>query len=154
MLIGVVSDTHDNLVRIKRAVELLKSRAVDLVIHCGDWVAPFSVIEFKGLNVISVLGNNDGDVLLLDKKLKEIGGRLEGRFASLEICGKKIAILHGEYLEIVEALARSKMYDIVLHGHTHRRRKDFIMETLILNPGWDSVIIYNLDTGDVEFCDV
>ncbi|MEM2910827.1 MAG: metallophosphoesterase [Nitrososphaerota archaeon] len=143
MLIGIVSDTHDNLDRIRRAVQVFKERNVELVIHCGDWIAPFSVREFKGLKVMSVLGNNDGDLLLLEKTLKEIGSSLEGRFASIGLDGKKIAVIHGEYPELVDALVRSGMYDVVIHGHTHKRRCERFNGTLILNPGWDSVIVYD-----------
>jgi len=151
VLIGIVSDTHDNLDRIRRAVQLFKERKVELVIHCGDWVAPFSVREFKGLKVVSVLGNNDGDLLLLEKTLREIGSSLEGRFASLNLNGKKIAVLHGEYSELVEALVKSGMYNIVIHGHTHKRRCERFDGTLALNPGWDSVIVYDESTDAVEF---
>ncbi|MCS7136647.1 MAG: metallophosphoesterase [Nitrososphaerota archaeon] len=151
MLIGIISDTHDNLDRIKRAVQIFKERNVGLVIHCGDWVAPFSVREFKGLRVISVLGNNDGDLLLLEKTLRDMGSSLEGRFASLSLSGKKVAVIHGEYPELVEALVRSGMYDVVIHGHTHKRRCERFNGTLILNPGWDSIIVYEDSTDTAEF---
>lgn len=151
MLIGIVSDTHDSLDRIKKAVQVFKERRVELVIHCGDWIAPFSVREFKGLKVVSVLGNNDGDLLLLEKTLREIGSSLEGRFASLNLNGKKIAVIHGEYPELVEALAKSGMYNLVVHGHTHKRRCERFNGTLILNPGWDSIIVYDESTDAVEF---
>ena len=132
---------------------MFKGRQVELVIHCGDWVAPSSVREFAGLRLVTVLGNNDGDLLLLNKLIGEVGGRLEGRFASIDLNGKKAAIIHGEYAELIEAIARSNMYDVVMHGHTHSRRMETIGKALVLNPGWDSVIIYNPQDDSVEFID-
>ncbi len=146
-----MSDTHDNLDRIRRSVQVFKERKVEIVIHCGDWVAPFSVKEFKELRVMSVLGNNDGDLLLLEKTLREMGSSLEGRFASLSLNGKRVAVIHGEYPELVEALVKSGMYDVVIHGHTHKRRCERLSGTLILNPGWDSVIIYDESTDTADF---
>jgi len=153
LLVGIISDTHDNLDRIRKAVRVFKERQVELVIHCGDWVAPSSVREFAGLRLVTVLGNNDGDLLLLNKLIGEVGGRLEGRFASIDLNGKKAAIIHGEYAELIEAIARSNMYDVVMHGHTHSRRMETIGKALVLNPGWDSVIIYNPQDDSVEFID-
>ncbi len=41
MLIGVVSDTHDNLPLVEKAVKRLNEEKVNLVLHAGDYVAPF-----------------------------------------------------------------------------------------------------------------
>jgi putative phosphoesterase len=37
-MIGIISDTHDNLPAIKRAVDLFNEKNVDLVLHAGDFV--------------------------------------------------------------------------------------------------------------------
>ncbi|MHA1794561.1 MAG: metallophosphoesterase family protein, partial [Promethearchaeota archaeon] len=36
--IGILSDTHDNLPKIKKVVELFIAENVDLITHCGDYV--------------------------------------------------------------------------------------------------------------------
>jgi len=36
MLIGIISDTHDNARNLLKAVELFNEKEVGLVIHCGD----------------------------------------------------------------------------------------------------------------------
>jgi hypothetical protein len=41
MLIGAVSDSHDNLTQIDKAVALLNQKNVGLVLHAGDYVSPF-----------------------------------------------------------------------------------------------------------------
>ena len=45
MKVGIVSDTHDNMVKIKDMVDILNSREVDLMLHAGDFIAPFSPLN-------------------------------------------------------------------------------------------------------------
>jgi len=75
MKIGIISDTHDNLLQIKKAVDIFNQEKVDLVLHAGDFVSPFTALEFKNLNcsLKGVFGNNDGDKILLRKMFKRIG---------------------------------------------------------------------------------
>ncbi len=40
MDIGIVSDTHDNVAAVERATEVFAADGVEVVIHCGDFVAP------------------------------------------------------------------------------------------------------------------
>ncbi len=49
MNIGIISDTHDNLALIKKAVTFFNGEKVDLVLHAGDFVSPFTALEFKNL---------------------------------------------------------------------------------------------------------
>jgi putative phosphoesterase len=58
--IGVISDTHDNLDSIKRAVAYFAEN-VEIIVHAGDVIAPFSAKIFKeaDIPVYGVLGNND-----------------------------------------------------------------------------------------------
>ena len=74
MLIGIISDTHDNVDAIDRAVRIFKEYKVDLVLHLGDIVAPMTISNFDGLNIKFVRGNNDGDILNIKKRIEEIGG--------------------------------------------------------------------------------
>jgi uncharacterized protein len=53
MKIGVISDTHDNLKSMQKALQVLMQHKVELIVHCGDWVAPFAVKFFS---------ENSGDV--------------------------------------------------------------------------------------------
>ena len=56
MKIGVVSDTHDQRQRILEAIDIFNKEKVGLVIHCGDWVAPFSAARFAALKCNSAKG--------------------------------------------------------------------------------------------------
>ena len=43
MKIGVLSDSHDNVHMVAKAVELFNDEGVVLVVHAGDFIAPFVV---------------------------------------------------------------------------------------------------------------
>ncbi|MFN3346920.1 MAG: YfcE family phosphodiesterase, partial [Candidatus Bipolaricaulaceae bacterium] len=75
MLIGVLSDTHDNLANLRRFLALFRERGVELVLHAGDFVSPFTAEPFRetGLRVIGVFGNNDGDKLYLQERFRGLG---------------------------------------------------------------------------------
>ena len=108
MKIGILSDTHDDIEITKKTVDFLKQKKVDLVLHLGDYVSPPIVKLFKGLKLIGTFGNNDGYKEGLIKAFEEIGGEIKGNFAYLQIEEQKIALYHGEFLEISQALAQSQ----------------------------------------------
>jgi putative phosphoesterase len=135
MLVGLFSDTHDHVPRMKQAVDKFKEAKVELVLHCGDFCSPFMIPELEGLEGYAVLGNNDGDLHLLQQKCRAIGFELMGGFGELELDDNKVALYHGTYSGITQSLIASGRYDIVISGHTH----EYICErndgTLVLNPG-------------------
>jgi uncharacterized protein len=142
MKIGVISDTHDNLKSMKAALEVLLDRKVELIVHCGDWVAPFAV-EFLSKNsgdipVKGVFGNNEGDtksIVIKNAKLAKPIEFAERKVLDFEVEGRHIACVHGEDAPVLDALIHSKKYDAVFTGHTHRTRNEVINEVLVLNPG-------------------
>lgn len=138
MLIGLISDTHDNLSMVMKAVNRLNEENVELVLHAGDYVASFVIPKFKELRarMIGVFGNNDGDHNLLKKKFAE-NRRLEirGDFADLTIDGLRIALLHGNDTELLKALIETEFFDIVVHGHMHVAGVHRKGRTLVVNPG-------------------
>ena len=144
MLVGVISDTHDSLGLIKRASSRFNELGVNVVIHLGDYVAPFSLRllgdEVKAGKIIGVLGNNDGEKLGLYLAARERGIELGEAPRTLVLGGKRLLLLHGygspdTTLELVRALAKSGAWDAVLFGHTHEPLKEYISGTLLLNPG-------------------
>ncbi|MFQ6091055.1 MAG: YfcE family phosphodiesterase, partial [Candidatus Bipolaricaulia bacterium] len=95
MKLGIISDTHDNMPKIARAVELFNREKVDLVLHAGDFISPITANEFKRLKakLIGVFGNNDGDKLYLLKRYKGIGELYED-YHELELDGRRIVLMH------------------------------------------------------------
>ncbi|HBY58007.1 MAG TPA: YfcE family phosphodiesterase [Candidatus Atribacteria bacterium] len=134
MKIGIISDTHDNLPQIKKAVEIFNREKVELILHAGDFVSPFTFLEFKNSNcpLKGVFGNNDGDKLYLQEKFKGIG-ELYPEPYHMNLSNKNIIILHKE--ELIDALAKSQKYDVIIYGHTHRTDLRKIGKTFIINPG-------------------
>ncbi|WP_255169532.1 metallophosphoesterase family protein [Natrononativus amylolyticus] len=137
MQLGLIADTHDNVDATRRAVELFEEDGVEIVVHCGDYVAPPVISLFDGFELHGVLGNNDGEVSGLEAAFADLGreSELHGRFADLEFDGLSLAALHGESLAEVRAIAEGESYDYVCYGHHHRREREQIGRTTLLNPG-------------------
>ncbi len=138
MLIGAISDTHDNLPMIEKAVRTLNQENVSLVLHAGDYIAGFVVPKFAKLNckLIGVFGNNDGDRELLKKRFNETTNcTLHDRFAAIKANGYRIALLHGDEMQLLDALAESGYFNAIVHGHSHLKSIQTKGETLTINPG-------------------
>ncbi len=162
MKIGAIADTHDNVAAVDSAVEIFDAHDVEVLIHCGDIIAPPVVPRFDGFELHSVLGNNDGEVSGLERFHEDLGkgSQLHGRFAELRIDGTDIAVLHGEDLAEVEAHATEGDYDYVFYGHHHEREDRTVEGTRIVNPGahfptvpaeHNTVAIVDLETDTVSF---
>lgn len=141
MKLGVISDSHDNLDMIKKAINILNKENIDFLIHCGDIISPFISTVFEGLNkkikngnFYGVFGNNDGDLLYLIERLGKIC-KLRGYEAILELAGKKIYVTHGPDPLVIKSLAKSGEFDIIATGHTHDHKIETINNTLVINPG-------------------
>jgi len=141
--IGVISDTHDNLAYAMRWAEFFKKENVDAVIHLGDNNSPFifkNIFDkFQGRG-FAVLGNNDGDRLLISKLAGLFNIKISEYIAVHEIDGMKFVLMHGfgspeQTRMIVESLAKSMNFSAVLYGHTHEPKVENQYGTLILNPG-------------------
>ena len=135
MKIGIISDTHDDEGAVKKIAKILKEKRIKKIWHLGDYVAPPLLQSFKGFEITGIFGNNDGYESGLIKMFEEIGGSLLGDFAKISIDGLNIALYHGEYREIAEALAKSGDYDVVFFGHWHKAEKTVYGNTILLNPG-------------------
>ena len=132
MLIGILSDTHDDMSAIRRAVDTFNTRGVSHVIHAGDLVSPFTFELFSTLqcNMTAIFGNNDGDRVLLKQNSK---GNIHPQPFLMTFNEKRIVVVHEP--DLVDALADSGHFDLVIYGHTHTPDVRKINTTLIINPG-------------------
>lgn len=138
MLTGLMADTHDRLPMVEKAVKKFNEEEVKLVLHAGDYVAPFVIPRFKELKakLLGVFGNNDGDRELLKKRFSEHERmELRGNFAQIHVNNKKIVLVHGSEEEMLKVLIESQSFDIVVHGHTHKAEIYRKGKTLVVNPG-------------------
>ncbi len=135
-MIGAMSDTHDRLDAVNKAISFFNSREVTDVLHAGDLVSPFVAPLFSELKakLHFVWGNNEGDHEFIKVRFADIGVSPLGDFAALQLGGRKIALLHGIHQEIVGSLVESGHYDLVVHGHSHRAEV-IDGKTLVVNPG-------------------
>lgn len=161
-MIGIISDTHDNIPNILKAVEIFKKNKVEFVIHCGDVVAPATIPYFSGLNMKFVFGNCDGDRTRIEEKCKEQGFEHHGRIIELKLKGKTIGVFHGDDILINDKMLR-KGFDYYIHGHTHIPEDKTVGNTRILCPGghylgdppsYKKIILLNLDNGKALFMDL
>ncbi len=147
MLIGIISDTHDDIPSLLEAVKEFNRRKVDFVVHCGDWVSPFMIEIFNGLNckVISVFGNNEGDVFRIMKKKGNV--KFHDKVAELKFGNKNIIVYHGDSKSLLDCIVDSEKYDAVFSGHTHISIIERKGKTLHINPGAASGICGSETTG-------
>jgi hypothetical protein len=156
MLVGLISDTHDNLPMIRKALQRFKWVGCDCIIHAGDFVAPFALAELLkcGVPVYAVFGNNDGEHKGLKAKLPDLvaGAR------RITLCEQRITIVHDE-TQLTKRQRESS--DFIIAGHTHvpELRKG---PPVVINPGecggWlkgkCTVATLEVETCDVRFIEL
>ena len=159
MKIAILSDVHDNIWKLAQVLDDARALGVGGALFCGDFCAPFTLKQIgEGIDgpVHVVLGNNDGDVLLLSRIANSLDNvTLHGPFAMLELGGRQIAVNH--YPPIARDQALSGRYDLVCYGHDHEAHVEPVGDTLLVNPGEvmgrlgpSSYAVYDTDTGQAE----
>ncbi len=151
--IGLISDTHDHLEKVRAAVAIINQFNLKMVIHCGDIVAPFVLNEMKHLNapLHIVFGNCDGDREILKERARGYGFEIAD--GPVEIGGenRKIIVTHKPIESVPEC-------DFYIHGHTHKIRYER-RSSVIVNPGeacgWltgkATIAILNINNGEAKF---
>ena len=127
MKITVISDSHRNDRRLKNAVDA--NRDSDLFIHLGDGldeVWRLAETEPK-LNFVFVMGNCDRHSYVEEN--------------IIEAAGQRIFYTHGHYYgvrsgikDIVKRCSELKC-GILLYGHTHIPKIEYISGIHVMNPG-------------------
>ena len=151
-IVGIISDTHDHRKAISLAVDEFNKAGCSLVIHAGDYVAPFTFYDFKKLEgkFVGVFGNNDGEKRGLREQVNQIGFLMEPPFEFTHYC-IKIVVMH-EPVHLKQFLSREDI-DVVVYSHIHK--VDIRPgKPLVINPGeccsWltghSTVVILDLNT--------
>lgn len=156
-VIGIMADSHDNLVSVRRAVQLFNDTGCNLVIHAGDFVAPFSARELGGLNcpVKGVFGNCDGEKKGLEKAFAPLG-KIEEVPLVFNHEGLNFLVVHLNFS--LKSYFSSGKYDVLVFAHTHKPEVRMEKKTLLINPGetggWlsgkSTVAILDTKTSSVE----
>ncbi|MFA5354587.1 MAG: metallophosphoesterase [Thermodesulfovibrionales bacterium] len=132
MIIGIISDSHDHLDNLQKTIDLFKERQVEHIIHAGDFTSPFTwrvLKHFEG-GFTGIFGNNDGERVLMRKLSQE---RVYTQPYKLTLDGKRIVVMHEP--DVVDDLAASGNFDLIVFGHTHVPEIRRENNTLIVNPG-------------------
>lgn len=152
MKIAIISDIHDNEVRLSETLKIIKKEDIKVGICCGD-IARLETLNkiakhFKILYV--ALGNMDHNLKLATELFPE-NVVFSEKILEISLSGRKIAIAHHDYL--AKELSKEGKYDIVFYGHTHTPWEKKVGKTVLLNPGEiagqfgpASFAIYNLST--------
>lgn len=160
MEIGVLSDTHDDLINITTVLATCRERQIETLIHCGDLTSLEMVSLFEGFRVIYTMGNMDIVTGTIHKRfLKMREDNFVGNVFTGHINGVSIAATHSHIDSKVSDLVNQQCYQWIFHGHTHQRRDEVIKGTRVVNPGalgglgkeTRSFCIVDLEVNHVEF---
>ena len=141
MIIGVLSDIHDNLKNLELALAKMGELNVGEIVFCGDFCSPFAAKKLAETNlpIHAVFGNNDGDRFTIQKvvspfpKFKIHGEYIGDLDSQLVIDRIKIGVTH--YPFYAKTMIKTGWYNIVCYGHNHKADKQLFAGNLMLNPG-------------------
>lgn len=136
MRIGLLADTHDRVPAVEALVARLAEAQVQLILHAGDYCAPFSLgpLRKPGIPLLGVFGRNDGDRdgLRAAAGALPASGEIVESPHSLELGGRTLLLVH----DLGDALARSvDAHAVVVHGCSHRPDARQRGGSLLVNPG-------------------
>ncbi len=133
-VIGLLSDSHSQWARTKRALEALAQCGATMFIHCGDVEDQLVLDQLAGLDSHLVWGNCDWNRSSLEPYATSLGILVHGDAGELHVDGKRLAFTHGhEPAHMRQAIASGAHY--LIHGHSHELRDEVRANTRIINPG-------------------
>lgn len=119
-MIVAVSDTHGN----NEFMDILQFKYPNacMYLHAGD----SNLLEFQLDPFVTVRGNCDYHI--------------KNSFCIKEINDLKIYMTHGHYLpldnlNLLSVLAKEKGCNVLIHGHTHKARYEYVNGVHIICPG-------------------
>lgn len=129
----ILSDSHGRRDRLATAIK--RAGKIDALFFLGDGLSDLatSISDIPPFSVLAVKGNCDFGNPIPDRNVYKID--------SITLAEHKIVFTHGDLygakygLDGLISLARNMSADIVLYGHTHEPREDYIEGVYYLNPG-------------------
>ena len=137
MKIAIISDTHDHIPNLRRAVNRAMELGATLLIHCGDLISPFMLPElhrFAG-PVHLIYGNNVGDQHLISSRCETMFDNIHHHGVQGEVEAGRLRIGFFHYPALARGLALTGRYDVVCCGHNHIAATEQIGDCLLINPG-------------------
>jgi uncharacterized protein len=159
VLLGVMSDSHGRIERVRQALAVLDAERVDAVIHCGD-VGGLEVLEeLAGRRCWFVWGNSDYPQPAWRAEVQALGLPWPEGPVEIGLNGQRLAVYHGHERGFQQAISAGE-FDYVLHGHTHRAADIRGRETRVINPGAlhrvavPTVAVLDVEADEVRFLPV
>jgi len=148
MKFAVISDVHDNLANLSKALNYCKKNKIRTLFCCGD-LATFDTLLFLRDNfegkIYFVFGNIDDDHLKNETQMKNFREnnkniKIFEEIGEMKIDGLKVAITH--FPETAKKLFAEDKYDLIFFGHTHRPYIREKGEAKMINPGTTGGVFY------------
>ena len=160
MKIGILSDSHNNVSNVQKALAIFSNYRPECLIYCGDATSIESIQWFREYPIIYTFGNGDlatGEIAATLKAYNQ--ENYAGFLFNGELSGKKIAVIHGHLIDQLDEMINNGQNDYVFTGHTHRRMNERVGKTRLINPGAvggsggesRSVALLDLDTDELVF---
>lgn len=135
MILGIVADTHDELVRTERAVRILRETGAEALVHCGDLASPPILAACAVMPCWFVFGNHDADMVpVLRTAAESVGATCLGWGGIVELAGKRIGVAHGHLGTDVRRVLAGRP-DYLLFGHAHFASDAVVDSVRRINPG-------------------
>ena len=134
-VLGVMSDTHGDLLRTRQASCVFQEMQIDVLLHCGDIGSP---------DVPAMLASVPGALCVRKYRfsqgfpahaITQSGGTCHERVGDLLLAGRRVIFMHGDQIGTLRAKISDGQYDLVCFGHTHEFAEYYRGKTLVLNPG-------------------
>lgn len=157
MLIGILSDTHDQLFSAIAGMNLLQQAGAEFFIHCGDVGSEQIIDLLAGLKSALVWGNNDWDRKPLTQYAESLGITVLPQGGEIELDGKKFIVMHGDEPRLIQQAINFQKHDYLLMGHSHVRSDKRAGKLRMINPGAlhranpKSVATLNTATDELKF---
>ncbi len=135
MLIGLMSDTHNDVEMTRKALDVFRERDVSMVLHAGDLTSPRMLTLFEGLEVRLVLGNGDLDEDVINSESERLGFGPVGKTCVFTAGERVFQMFHGNNVPAFRHAIASAKYDYIIKGHTHIFEDYFLDGTHVINPG-------------------
>lgn len=125
MKIGILSDTHTKVKKAKESLDLLLHEGAEFIIHAGDIVEleALKLLHNCGKRYIAVYGNNDAHLIEHHNDYN-----LVQEPYSFKLADTRFKLMHLPFYMTPDA-------KVIIFGHTHEFKSEFINGTLFLNPG-------------------
>ncbi len=125
MKIGILSDTHSKVKYAQKSLEMLIENGAEFIVHAGD-VCEHETLELLkncGKRYVAVYGNNDAHLTQYHEDYNLVQ---EPHY--FKLADTSFKLMHLPFYMTPDT-------EVVIFGHTHEFKSEFIEGTLFLNPG-------------------